>query len=126
MMQKALLRSESKVYGGHLLSGSWCFCFYTMFFSRFIYNGEYGFGGAVSHEYGLMETLKNAFYIVTTMSHGEQLLGGFWFLKSLFWGALFFYFATKIVLYIRDKKNTFVILLSGKTQKAIKILLEAQ
>ena len=73
---------------------------HNVFFALNIYNGEYGFRGEVSHEYGISETLKTAFYIVTTMSHGEQLLGGFWFLKSLFVGSLFFYFATKIVLYI--------------------------
>lgn len=72
---------------------------HNVFFALNIYNGEYGFRGEVSHEYGLMETLKNAFYIVTTMSHGEQLLGGFWFLKSLFFGSIIFYFITKL-LYI--------------------------
>lgn len=78
---------------------------HNVFFALNIYNGEYGFGGAVSHEYGLMETLKNALFIVTTMSHGEQLLGGFWFLKSLFVGSMFFFFLTKIGLYIERKKT---------------------
>lgn len=76
---------------------------HNVFFALNIYNGEYGFRGEVSHEYGVGETLKNAFYIITTMSHGEQLLGGFWFLKSLFVGSLFFYFATKLAIYYREK-----------------------
>lgn len=76
---------------------------HNVFFALNIYNGEYGFRGEVSHEYGVGETLKNAFYIITTMSHGEQLLGGFWFLKSLFVGSLFFYFATKLAIYIERK-----------------------
>lgn len=76
-----------------------------MFFALNIYNGEYSIGGKVSHEYGIDETLNKAFYIVTTMSHGELLLGGFWFLKSLFVGSVFFYFATKIVLYIYKNKR---------------------
>lgn len=76
---------------------------HNVFFALNIYNGEYGFRGEVSHEYGVSETLKNAFYIVTTMSHSEQLLGGFWFLKSLFVGSLLFYFATKSAIYYREK-----------------------
>lgn len=72
---------------------------HNVFFVLNIYNGEYGFRGNVSHEYSIEETFKNAFFIVTTMSHGEQLLGGFWFLKSLFVGSIFFYFTTKL-LYI--------------------------
>lgn len=73
---------------------------HNIFFALNIYNREYGFRGVVSQEYGLMESLKNALFIVTTMSHGEQLLGGFWFLKSLFVGSMFFFFFTKIGLCI--------------------------
>ena len=73
---------------------------HNIFFSLDIYNGEYGFRGRVSHEYSIGETLKNAVFIAVTMSHGEVLLGGFWFLKSLFVGSFFFYFLTKIDLYI--------------------------
>ncbi|MBO4602836.1 MAG: acyltransferase family protein [Salinivirgaceae bacterium] len=80
---------------------------HNVFFALNIYNGEYGFRGEVSHAYGISETLKNAFYIVTTMSHGEQLLGGFWFLKSLFVGLLFFYFATKLTIYIGKKEEKY-------------------
>ena len=80
---------------------------HNVFFALNIYNGEYGFRGEVSHEYGLMETVKNAFYIVTTMSHGEQLLGGFWFLKSLFVGSLLFYFATKTAYHMGGRENLF-------------------
>jgi fucose 4-O-acetylase-like acetyltransferase len=89
---------------------------HNVFLALNIYNGEYGFRGAVSHEYGLMETLKNALFIVTTMSHGEQLLGGFWFLKSLFVGSMFFFFLTKIGLYIyreRGGEKTTVDILTG-------------
>ena len=77
---------------------------HNVFFAFNIYNGEYGFRGEVSHEYGLVETLKNALFIVLTMSHGEQLLGGFWFLKSLFIGLLSFYFATKMIIYRKETK----------------------
>ena len=85
-----------------------------MFFALNIYNGEYGFRGEVSHEYGVGETLKNALYIVTTMSHGEQLLGGFWFLKSLFIGSLFFYFVTKMSIYKKRIKNSVDFISGGK------------
>lgn len=76
---------------------------HNIFFALNIYNGEYGFRGEVSHEYSISETFENAFYIVITMSHGEQLLGGFWFLKSLFVGSLFFYFATKLSMLYKEK-----------------------
>ena len=96
---------------------------HNVFFSLNIYNGEYGFLGTVSHEYGLVETMKNALFIVTTMSHGEQLLGGFWFLKSLFVGLMFFYFATKTTRYMLKCGETIMDFLVGAILLALTLLL---
>lgn len=82
---------------------------HNVFFSLNIYNDEYGFGDKVSHEYGIKETLQNAFFIITTMSHGEQLLGGFWFLKSLLVGTFAFYFTSKTIFYSLKKKVDLIV-----------------
>ena len=55
-----------------------------------IYNDVYGFNGAVSHLYTWQEFLKG-FVNTFRFAHGEQLLGGFWFLKELFWASLLGY-----------------------------------
>ena len=62
---------------------------HNLFFYLDIYNGEYGFKGNVSELYTLRDYAVHAFNIITRMSDQEQLLGGFWFLKSLFWASLF-------------------------------------
>ena len=72
---------------------------HNLFFYLNIYNGEFGFRGIVSHLYTWQETFKKAVFIVTKMSDTEQLLGGYWFLKSLFWGSLIAFFI------IRNVKN---------------------
>lgn len=41
--------------------------------------------------YGWKDYLWETSRIVTRMSHNEELLGTFWFLKELFWGSLIFY-----------------------------------
>jgi fucose 4-O-acetylase-like acetyltransferase len=41
--------------------------------------------------YGWKEFAWHTSRIVTRMSHNEELLGTFWFLKELFWGSLIFY-----------------------------------
>lgn len=95
---------------------------HNVFFILNIYSDEYGFGDKVSHQYGVVETLKNAFWIITTMSHGEQLLGGFWFLKTLFVGTIAFYTITKtIMLLLSDKKRKSVDIFVGGVLLAITI-----
>lgn len=65
---------------------------HNLFFYLNIYNDEFGFRGIVQHLYTWQEMLKKAVSIVTRMSDTEQLLGGYWFLKSLFWGSLIAFF----------------------------------
>lgn len=70
--------------------------FHNLFYHLNIYNGEYGFQGQVSNLYGLKDYISRALHIVTSMSGNEQLLGGFWFLKSLFVGSLLAYIAIRV------------------------------
>lgn len=64
---------------------------HNVFFYLNIYNDEYGFRGAVSHLYTSKEFGIHALHIVTKLSDSEQLLGGYWFLHSLFFCAFLFY-----------------------------------
>ena len=63
-------------------------CLHNFFYAINIYNSQYGYEGSVSHLYEMKETLWKGFLIVTSMRGEEQLLGGYWFLNALFWGAL--------------------------------------
>lgn len=75
---------------------------HNVFFYLNIYNSDYGFRGNVSQIYSLTDYAKRAIMIVTSMSGSEQLLGGYWFLKSLFVGSFIAYF------FIRYVKNSII------------------
>lgn len=75
---------------------------HNVFYNLNIYNSDYGFRGNVSHIYSLTDFAKHAIMIVTSMSGSEQLLGGYWFLKSLFVGSFIAYF------FIRYVKNSII------------------
>ena len=75
---------------------------HNVFFYLNLYNSDYGFRGNVSQLYSLTDFAKRAIMIVTSMSGNEQLLGGYWFLKSLFVGSLIAYF------FIRYVKNSVI------------------
>ena len=62
--------------------------FHNVFFHLNIYNGSYGFNGRTSCLYSKLDFIQHFENIVIRMQGNEQLLGGFWFLKSLFWGNL--------------------------------------
>ena len=70
---------------------------HNVFFYLNIYSDEYGFNGRVSALYSISDYLSRAVSIVTKMKEHEQLLGGYWFLKSLFVGSLIFYFVRRYV-----------------------------
>lgn len=56
---------------------------HNLFYWLNIYNNEYGFRGHTSHLYTWQEFGYKFIKILTSMSGEEQLLGGYWFLKSL-------------------------------------------
>ena len=64
---------------------------HNVFYHLNIYNGEYGFRGKVSYLYEFKDYAIRAVHILTCMSDTAQLLGGYWFLKSLFVGSIFGY-----------------------------------
>lgn len=68
---------------------------HNVFFCLNIYNGEYGFHGNVSSLYNFSDFKYRAFNIIIRMGGHEQLLGGYWFMKSLFYGSLISYLIIK-------------------------------
>lgn len=92
--------ASKRVIGLYKPFVKWCLIFlvfHNVFFYLNIYNGEFGFRGNVSHLYSLTDFAKRTIMIVTTMSGSEQLLGGYWFLKSLFVGSFIAYFFIKFI-----------------------------
>ena len=89
-----------RIKGIYLPFVKWCLIFmllHHVFFSLNIYNGEYGFHGSVSHVYSISESIRRAFNVVFRMESVEQLLGGYWFLKSLFVASFIGYFTIKFL-----------------------------
>ena len=70
---------------------------HNIFFFMNIYNDSYGFHGKVSELYSLHDYVQRLKMIFVSMSGNEQLLGGYWFLKSLFFGSIIFYAIRKII-----------------------------
>jgi fucose 4-O-acetylase-like acetyltransferase len=64
---------------------------HDLFFHLNIYNDTFVFEGKVSHLYGLSDYLKNTFFIFFCLSGNEQLIGGYWFLHTLFFASFIFY-----------------------------------
>lgn len=62
---------------------------HNVFFLLNIYNEEVLFNDIALHPYTLQEFIARGFRIITSMQREEQLLGGYWFLRSLFWASLF-------------------------------------
>lgn len=70
---------------------------HNVFFYLNIYSDEYGFNGRVSALYSISDYLHHAVSIITKMEGHEQLLGAYWFLKSLFVGSFIFFFTAKML-----------------------------
>ena len=63
---------------------------HNIFFKLNIYNSIFGFHNKVSQEYSLIDILKHAFNLIFRFSGEEQLLGGYWFLKEMFFSQIIF------------------------------------
>lgn len=70
--------------------------FHNVFFKIGIYNDTFLYNGHLMHEYTITETLRKMFD-GALMRGTERLLGGFWFLKSLFYGGIIFYAAKRFI-----------------------------
>lgn len=86
----------SKIYIPFVKYGLLFLLLHNVFFHLNIYNGIYGFNGVVSHLYGVHDYLKNAFLILFCLSGNEQLLGGYWFLHTMFFASFIFYGLLKL------------------------------
>lgn len=69
---------------------------HNIFFYLNIYNDSCGFEGEVSQLYGVSDYLKKAFLIFFCLSGNEQLLGGYWFLHTMFFASFIFYALLKL------------------------------
>lgn len=78
----------------------WCLIFlffHNLFHDIGIYSDTIGYLGNGVHKYSSPETFERAKNIVFRMEGIEPLLGGFWFIRSLFYGSVFV-FITILVL----------------------------
>lgn len=64
---------------------------HNVFFHLNIYNDVYGYNGEVSRIYDVKDFVAKAIHIVFTMTGEEQLLGAFWFLRTLLWSSVIGY-----------------------------------
>ncbi len=83
------------VYWPYVKYGMVFVLLHNIFLYYHIYSETFIFNGKPIHYYSLQETIFRLVYVITM--HGtERLLGGFWFLKALFWGSIIFYVIRKL------------------------------
>lgn len=81
---------------------------HNIFYRIGIYNSDYVYYNVHQSLYEIKDFILHAIMIIFTMDYHEQLLGGFWFLKTLFLSSLlvsFLMFTTR-----RFNKNTAIVL----------------
>lgn len=69
---------------------------HNVFYYLNIYNGTFGFEGEVSQLYGVADYAKKTFLIFFCLSGNEQVLGGYWFLHTMFFASFIFYGLLKL------------------------------
>ena len=87
-LKSYIVRRISGIYVPYIKWSLIFLLFHNIFFVMNIYNDSFAFHNHVSYMYGVKDFVSHAVAIVTKMSKHEQLLGGFWFLKSLFCGSI--------------------------------------
>ena len=88
---------------------------HNLFFRWNIYNDKYGYHGIVQHLYSTGDFINHATNILL-MTQTECLLGGYWFLRSLFWGSLIAFGALVCGYWIfKIKYNSLLISVLGST-----------
>ena len=86
----------SRIYVPFVKWGLIFLLLHNIFFHLNIYNDIFGYEGEVSQLYGVTDYLKKAFLIFFCLSGNEQLLGGYWFLHTMFFASFIFYGLLKI------------------------------
>lgn len=71
--------------------------FHNLFFPLHIYDMSLYYGGEQLLPYTLKDIVLRGGAIITVMEGHDTMLGGFWFLKDLFFGSLLFFFALKVL-----------------------------
>ena len=69
---------------------------HNVFYYLNIFNNEFGYHDIPSYLYSWQEIATRFFRIVFSMIVNDPFLG-YWFLKSLFWGSIFFYLTRKVI-----------------------------
>lgn len=62
-----------------------------------IYNDSFSFNGIISEKYSCSDIMTRLIHIVTKLTDYEQLLGGYWFLNTLFWSTFIFFFTYSLL-----------------------------
>lgn len=102
---------KKRITGIYMPYIKWALLFlllHNIFYNINIYNDTYGFNGIVSYEYNIHDYLKHIIKIIFALRGHESLLGGYWFLHSLFFGSIIFYVTMQ---YIKNDRNRFLFLL---------------
>jgi fucose 4-O-acetylase-like acetyltransferase len=82
-------RSLTSLYLPFVITNLIFIALHNIFYDLNIYNDTYGFMDSVSQRYSDKDYVTQIYYTLRFMGQ-EQLLGGFWFLKSLFFARLIF------------------------------------
>ena len=118
---KAKYLSDARTFAMKRVRGIWWpyvkwvlffLCLHNVLFHLNIYNDVFGYRGEVSHLYGWREwgiKFVKTFYF----GMGEQLLGGYWFLKELFWASLIGYALLRLNQRLKCRSLTKITLTGG-------------
>lgn len=85
---------KKRIKGLYWPAVKWGLVFLTLhnvFFHFFLYSEN------TSYLYSYNDFFKRACLIIVTINHFEELLGGYWFLRSLFWCSIISYFVIKYI-----------------------------
>lgn len=108
---------KKRVQGLYLPFVKWGLVFlllHNVFYSLGVYNDSFGYNGIGSAPYSVSDIVTKSIRVLL-FQHSERLIGGYWFLPSLFTGSILFYITNKIF------KNN--ILLGGVILLIISMLL---
>lgn len=106
--KKYFLRKITGIYVPYVKWSVFFLILHNILFSINVYNSSYGWKGAVSTLYSVHDFFVHLFHILFGMWDHEMLLGGFWFMGTLFWCSIFAFF---VILYAKKNKKAILILL---------------
>lgn len=90
---------KKRICGLYLPFVFWSLIFlflHNWFFRINLYSDQFGYSGTVSQMYTRSDIVQKLKMIVCTMRSNEQLLGAYWFLRSLFWASIISFACFKV------------------------------